>query len=105
MSWKLNFCRRETKLINNQRYIGNNNVSDQASICRLSKYVGLGAKVSAKEVYRRDRAVPPVWLEPQAKTTLEVLQISLTRRRMLAGLSSCVECHVGSMAPLIWQIL
>jgi hypothetical protein len=38
-------------------------------------------------------------LSPQAKVTCEDLQMSLTRRRMSAGLSSCVECRVGSMAP------
>jgi hypothetical protein len=43
MSWKLNFCRRESKLIKNQKYIGNKDVSDQAWIYRLSEYVGLWA--------------------------------------------------------------
>jgi hypothetical protein len=70
MSWKLNFCRRESKLIKNQRYIGNNNVSDQALICRLSKYVGLRAKVSAKGVYHRGGAILAVWLEPPSKDDL-----------------------------------
>jgi hypothetical protein len=31
--------------------------------------------------------------------------MSLMRRRVSAGVSSCVECRVGSMGPLIWQIL
>jgi hypothetical protein len=31
--------------------------------------------------------------------------MSLILRRMSAGVSSCVECRVGSMGPLIWQIL
>jgi hypothetical protein len=31
--------------------------------------------------------------------------MSLIHRRMSVGVSSCVECRVGSMGPLIWQIL
>jgi hypothetical protein len=31
--------------------------------------------------------------------------MSLICRRMSAGVSSCVECRVGSMGPLIWQML
>jgi hypothetical protein len=42
---------------------------------------------------------------PQAKVAWEDLQMSLIRRRVSAGVSSCVECWVGSMGPLIWQIL
>jgi hypothetical protein len=38
---------------------------------------------------------------PQAKVTCEDLQMSLTHRRMSVRVSSCVECRVGSMAPLI----
>jgi hypothetical protein len=37
---------------------------------RLTKYVGLRAKVSAKEVYHRGGAIPGVWLEPPSKDDL-----------------------------------
>jgi hypothetical protein len=47
-TWKLNFCRRERKLIKNQKYTGGKNMSAKVQIYRLSKYVGLQAKVSAK---------------------------------------------------------
>jgi hypothetical protein len=70
LSWKLNFCRRESKLIKNQRYIGNKDVSDQAWIYRLSKYVRLRARVAAKGVYRWSGAIPVVWLEPPSKDDL-----------------------------------
>jgi hypothetical protein len=70
MSWKLNLCRRESKLIKNQRYISNNNMLDLELICRLSKYVGLRAKVSAEEVYHGGGAIPTVWLEPPIKDDL-----------------------------------
>jgi hypothetical protein len=69
-SWKLNFCRRERKLIKNKKYTGSKDMSAQAWIYQLSKYVRLRAKVSAKEVYRRGRAVPAVWLEPLGKDSL-----------------------------------
>jgi hypothetical protein len=70
MSWKLNFCKRESKLIKNQRYTGSKDVSDQAWIYRLSEYVGLRAKVLAKGVYHRGGAIPAVWLKPPSKDSL-----------------------------------
>jgi hypothetical protein len=48
-------------------------VSDQALVCRQSRYVGLRVKVSAKEVYHRGGAVPAVWLKPPSKGDLRGL--------------------------------
>jgi hypothetical protein len=70
MSWKLNFCKRESKLIKKQIYVGSKDMTDQAWIYWLSKHVGLRAKVSAKGVYHRSGAIPAVWLEPPSKDDL-----------------------------------
>jgi hypothetical protein len=69
-SWKLNFCKGERELIKDQKYTGGENMSDKAWIYRLKLVCRLQAKVSAKGVYRRGRAVPAVWLKPPRKDSL-----------------------------------
>jgi hypothetical protein len=78
------------------------------TVCRLKHlYAGRTDMSGKKQRYRLKRFTVGAGQSrlygssPQAKVTCEDLQISLTRRRMSAGLSSCVECRVGSMAPLI----
>jgi hypothetical protein len=71
-------------------------------MCRL-KYLYAGQKI----MYRPEEFT--IWAgrsrlygsSPQAKVAWEDLQMSLIRRRISAGVSSCVECWVGSMGPLI----
>jgi hypothetical protein len=87
-------------------YVGNGNISgpclasvEELSICRTRKCVsaeGFTVGAGLSRLYGSS---------PQAKVACEDLQISLIRRNMSAGVSSCVECWVGSMGPLIWQIL
>jgi hypothetical protein len=61
-----------------------------------------GKRVCVAEVFTIGAGLSRLYgSSPQAKVAYEDLQTSLIRRRMSAEVSSCVECRVGSMGPLI----